>query len=101
MQLQVDITRSQFLVSKDSVPVMDPSSNIQKLDKEGRPLFLVQLVWIGDNGAEVLPVKITGKPVGLTIGCAVKVVGLVATPWSMGDRSGVSFTAERIEPITK
>ncbi|WP_276961452.1 MULTISPECIES: hypothetical protein [Ferrimicrobium] len=101
MRLELSLNGSQFLVSKEPVPVMDPTSNTQKLDKEGRPLFVIQLVWIGDNGAEVLPVKVNSRPAGLTIGCAVRVVGLVATPWSMADRSGVSFSAARVEAIAK
>jgi hypothetical protein len=31
-------------------------------------------------------------------GAPVKVSGLVAQPWTMADRSGVSFRAARIEP---
>ena len=35
---------------------------------------------------------------GIRQGHPVKVVGLVAQPWTMGDRSGVAFRAARIEP---
>jgi hypothetical protein len=35
---------------------------------------------------------------GIRQGHPVKVVGLVAQPWTMGDRSGVAFRATRIEP---
>jgi hypothetical protein len=31
-------------------------------------------------------------------GIPVKVHGLVAQPWTMADRSGVSFRAARVEP---
>ena len=31
-------------------------------------------------------------------GTPVKVHGLVAQPWTMADRSGVSFRAARVEP---
>jgi hypothetical protein len=46
-------------------------------------------------------VKIPGEPPELPQGTAVKVVGLVATPWAMGDRNGVAFRATRIEPAAK
>ena len=101
MKLKLDITGATFLASKEPEPVLDPNTNVQKLDKEGRSMFLVQLVWLSESGAEVLPVKVVGKPVGLVAGTAVKVTALTASPWSMGDRNGVSFTAERIEAITK
>ncbi|MGZ4619463.1 MAG: hypothetical protein ACXV3F_12260 [Frankiaceae bacterium] len=52
-----------------------------------------------DGGAEILPVKVAGQPSAqVTQGSVVKVSGLVATPWAMGDRSGISFKAARIEP---
>ncbi|MHB8189742.1 MAG: hypothetical protein ACYDHP_04840 [Ferrimicrobium sp.] len=101
MKLKLDTSGSNFLVSKEPEPVLDPNTNIQKLDKEGRPIYLVQLVWLSENGAEVLPVKTSGKPISITTGSAVKVIGLAATPWSMGDRNGVSFSAERVEAVTK
>ncbi len=101
MKLKLDINGATFLASKEPEPVVDMTTNAQKLDKEGRPIYLVQLVWLSESGAEVLPVKVAGKPVGLVPGAAVKVTALTATPWSMGDRNGVSFTAERIEAITK
>jgi len=36
---------------------------------------------------------------GIRQGHPVKVVGLVAQPWTMGDRSGVAFRAARVEPV--
>ena len=38
------------------------------------------------------------NPKGVTQGATVRVTGLVATPWSMGDRSGVAYRAAQIEP---
>jgi hypothetical protein len=32
-------------------------------------------------------------------GHPVKVTGLVAQPWTMNDRAGVSFRAARVEPV--
>ncbi len=101
MKLKLDTAGATFLASKEPEPVLDMNTNAQKLDKEGRPIYLVQLVWLSESGAEVLPVKVAGKPIGLVAGTAVKVTALTASPWSMGDRNGVSFTAERIELTTK
>ena len=41
-----------------------------------------------------------GQPKGVVQGSTVKIAGLVATPWSMGDRSGVAYRAEQIEPTS-
>ena len=80
---------------------MDPTTKTPKLSKDGQALFMVQVVSLSDSGAEVWKVKVPGKPIGLKTGIPVKITGLVASPWSMSDnRSGVSFRADRIEPIT-
>jgi hypothetical protein len=52
-----------------------------------------------DGAAEIIAVKVPGLPgPGLRQGHPVKVSGLVAQPWTMADRSRVSFRAARIEP---
>jgi hypothetical protein len=54
---------------------------------------------MGEDSADLLAVKVPGIPdAGVRQGAAVKVVGLVAQPRTMADRSGVSFRAARIEP---
>jgi hypothetical protein len=100
MKLKLDTSGSTLLVAKEPEALMDSATGVQKITKEGLPLYGVQLVWMTDGGAEVLHVKIAGKPAGVTTGTNVKVAGLTASPWNMGERSGVSFTADRIEPTT-
>jgi hypothetical protein len=70
------------------------------VDENGAPLHSVQLVALNDGGAEVIAVKVAGQPKGVSQGTTVKVTGLVATPWSMGDRSGVAYRADQIEPTS-
>ena len=101
MKLPIDTTGVTFLCALAPEPVMDFETKRQKGDLNGEPLFSVQLVLLADGGAEVISVKIVGSPAaGLVSGAPVAVVGLVATPWSMGDRSGVSFKASSIQPFT-
>jgi hypothetical protein len=70
-----------------------------RADENGEPLYLVQLITLTDGAAEILAVKVPGQPsAGILQGHPVKVHGLVAQPWTMGDRSGVAFRAARIEP---
>jgi hypothetical protein len=60
---------------------------------------MVQLIAMTDGAAEIIAVKVPGLPgPGIRQGHPVKVSGLVAQPWTMGDRSGVAFRAARIEP---
>jgi hypothetical protein len=58
---------------------------------------VVQLIALAEGEAEILAVKVPGQPSGIRQGHPVKVHGLVAQPWSMNDRSGVTFRAARIE----
>jgi len=46
----------------------------------------------------VFSVKVAGEPKGVSQGSALKVSGLTAQPWAMGERSGIAFRASRIEP---
>jgi hypothetical protein len=70
-----------------------------KADENGEPLYVVQLLVMGEDSADLLTVKVPGVPsTAIRQGAAVKVAGLVAQPWTMNNRSGVSFRATRIEP---
>jgi hypothetical protein len=89
-----------FLCAVGPEPVVDFDSKRPKADESGAPLFAVQLVALAGGGAEVIVAKVAGEPKGVTQGAMVRVLGLVATPWAMGERSGVAFRAERIEPVT-
>jgi hypothetical protein len=100
MKLPIDTTGITFLVATAPEPVRDFESKQHKTDETGAPLFAVQLVALGGDGAEVISVKVAGEPATLTQGSPVRVTGLVATPWSMGDRAGVSFKASGMEPAT-
>ena len=100
MKLPIDTTGVTFLCALAPEPVMDFETKRQKGDLNGEPLYSVQLVLLADGGAEVISVKIVGTPAtGLVSGAPVAVAGLVATPWSMADRSGVSFKATSILPL--
>lgn len=98
MKLPIDTTGMTFLAAGPPEPVLE--SKTPKLDENGAPLHSVQVVTLNDGGAEVIAVKVAGQPKGVSQGAAVKIVGLVATPWTMGDRSGVAYRAEQIEPTS-
>ncbi|HVA61823.1 MAG TPA: hypothetical protein VNG13_15005 [Mycobacteriales bacterium] len=99
MRLPIDTTGLTLLVGLAPEPVVDFETRRPKADENGEPLFALQLVALSSEGAEVINVKVPGEPKGLTLGTPVRVVGLVALPWSMGERSGVSFKAARVEAL--
>jgi hypothetical protein len=79
-------------------PVVDFTTRQPKADPNGQPLYTVQVAAMYADQGEVLAVKVAGQPSAITPGMAVEVVGLVAQPWELGDRSGVSYRAASIRP---
>lgn len=99
MKLPIDTAGMTFLAAGPAEPVRDYDSKTTKVDENGEAIFAVQVVVLADGGADVISVKVSGEPKGIAQGAGLKLTGLVASPWSMGDRSGVSFRAGRIETV--
>lgn len=97
MRLPVDTTAVNFVTAGPPEPNIDFDTKAQKLDDAGHPVFNVHLFALGGGSRELITVKVAGEPKGLGEFTPVRVTELVATTWSMGDRSGVSFKASRIE----
>ena len=97
MRLPIDTHSLTFFAVGVPEAVVDFDSKQPRNDADGRPLFSVGVVALVPEGAELLSVKVPGQPRGITPGVPVKVNGLVASTWQMGDRHGVSFRAEAIE----
>jgi hypothetical protein len=100
MKLPVDTSAIAFLCAMPPEPVVDFETKRPRADENGEPLYVVQLVALAENSAEILAVKVPGMPsANIRQGHPVKVHGLVAQPWTMNDRSGVAFRATRVEPV--
>ena len=99
MKLPVDTSEIAFLCALAPEPVLDFETKRPRADENGEPLYVVQLLVMGEDSADLIAVKVPGMPSSaIRQGAPVKVAGLVAQPWTMADRSGVSFRAARIEP---
>ena len=79
----------------------------QKTDMEGRPkrdrvtgddLMVTQLVQIDENGAEVINCTTPGLP-RVQLGDEVVPRNLIAIPWQQGQRAGVAFRADALDPM--
>ncbi|WEV25649.1 hypothetical protein OYE22_10910 [Streptomyces sp. 71268] len=68
-----------------------------RVDREGRHIYVVGVLvrQLGARRAWVLEIAVPGDPV-LEEGDPVEIEGLVATPWMLEGRSGVSWRADRI-----
>jgi hypothetical protein len=100
MKLPVDTSAIAFLCALEPQPLLDFETKRPRADENGEPLYVVQLIALAEEAAEILAVKVPGMPSqAIRQGHPVKVTGLVAQPWTMNDRSGVAFRAARIEPV--
>jgi hypothetical protein len=99
MRLPVDTSAIAFLCALEPQPVLAFDTKQPRADENGEPLYLVQLIALAEGEAEILAVKVPGLPSGIRQGHPVKVTGLVAQPWTMNDRAGVTFRAAKVEPV--
>jgi hypothetical protein len=81
--------------------ISNPETQEVKRDRDGNPVWTVA-VTVRQDGRRisVIEIAISGQPKGIEEGQTVKVTGLTAFLWSMGDRHGVSFRADAITPVT-
>ena len=100
MKLPVDVSAISFLCAMAPEPVVDFETKRPRADENGEPLFAVQLVALAEGAAEIIAVKVAGTAPAVRQGQPVKVLGLVAQPWTMGERAGVAFRAQRVEALT-
>lgn len=100
MNLPIETSSLDLLAVSIPVPVIDFESKTPRTGPDGKTVYSVDVVAIGQSGADILSVKLSGEPKGVSLGVPVKLTGLVATTWQMGDRHGVSFRAERIDVLS-
>jgi hypothetical protein len=98
VRLPVDTSAMVLVAMAKAEPVVDFTTRQPKADPNGQPLYTVQVAAMYDDQGEVLAVKVAGQPAGISPGMAVEVAGLVAQPWALGERSGVSYRAAAIRP---
>jgi hypothetical protein len=83
-------------------PVLDFTTKQPRIDRTtGHTLYAINIVVLGgEGGAEVLSVKFPSAqvPTGITVGAPVLLEGLTLTPYSIGDKSGISLRCERVVP---
>jgi|GEM_PF-365733 len=97
MKIAVDVTEASFLAAGPVRPVTEFNTQEPKIDQATNlPVYVVPVIMIGTESTDVLEVKVAGKPADTTPGQPLLLRGLVASPWNMGERSGVSFWASEI-----
>jgi hypothetical protein len=99
VKLKVDTTGVLFMLVTDPEPVTDFKTNEPKIEG-GKAVYQLRLVVMDDGEADVILVKVAGQPSGLVPGSQVQVERLTAQPWSMGDRAGIAYRADKITGAT-
>lgn len=97
MKLNIDVSGVQFFCTRGAEARTDRETGAPRVDREtGLPLWQVQVAALDTTGGEVLAVTVAGEP-SVAVGQMVTIDGLVAIPWSQGDRSGVAYRAASIK----
>ena len=68
MRLPVDTAAMTLVAMAAPEPVVDYATRKPKTDQGGEPLYLVQVAAMFADQGEVLAVKVTGEPSGITPG---------------------------------
>src|SRR6188472_452255 len=95
VRLPIDTSRLRFLVGAAAEPLRQFEEGkpreawAPRVDVNGEVLWRVQLVVLGDGGAEVIRVAVPGDP-GVGQGEMVAVEGLTAQPYEFEGKSGVA-----------
>jgi hypothetical protein len=104
-KLKMDTSGSTYIVGRRAEAAREYDANLpadqraQKRDGSGRPLFVMQLVALGDDGAELMRVE-TPPARGVPQGTPVRIDGLTATTWEVDGRAGISYRAESITALS-
>ncbi|WP_382465525.1 hypothetical protein ACFIN9_19350 [Streptomyces noursei] len=70
-----------------------------KKDRDGNTIYTVGVTVRQDGRrVSVIEIAVPGEPKGVLEGVEVRVTGMEAFAWAMGDRHGISFRAAAITP---
>ena len=100
-RLPIDTSAITFAVAEEPRRLSDFETKQPKVNENGEQLFSVSLLATSAVELAIISVKVPGLVEKLGVGEPVKVVDLVALPWSNSKGSGVSFSASRIEPTVE
>lgn len=99
MRLPIDTVAVQFMSAGLAEPVLDFETRAPKLDANGLAVYSVHLFAISPDSYGTLTVKVAGEPRGVGNFTPVKVTNLIASTWDIGGNHGLSFNADKIEPV--
>jgi hypothetical protein len=96
VRFPIDTSGLTFMAASGARPVTDFETKQQRVDVNGELLFNLQVVALDGEGAQIITLRMAGDP-AVGQGAMLQLDGLVAMPWTMGDRAGVSFRVDRVK----
>ena len=99
MRLPIDTSAIKFAAAGPAEPVLDFATKAPRTDESGVPLYSVPVFAAGGGVKDSISIKVAGDVKGLSEFTLVKITGLVAQTWEVGDNHGVSFLADRVEVL--
>jgi hypothetical protein len=99
MNLPIDTTKVRFTLLSEPRLQNEYGKTTIQMSPKGEPIYRVQVLAFceGEDGV-VLLVKVPGEQRGLRPESRVKVRKLQLLPWTIDNRSGISYHADAIEP---
>jgi hypothetical protein len=99
MNLPIDTSKVRFTLLSEPRLQNEYGKTTIKMSPRGEPVYRVQVLAFadGEDGA-VLLVKVPGEQRGIRPDTRVKVRNLQLIPWTIDNRSGISYHADAIEP---
>ncbi|MFD7101757.1 SCO3933 family regulatory protein [Streptomyces celluloflavus] len=80
--------------------IADFETKAVKKDRDGNTIYTVAVTVRQDGRrVSVIEIAVPGEPKGVAEGSEVRITGLEAFAWAMGDRHGISFRAAAISPV--
>jgi len=95
MRLPIDTSAIKFAAAGPSEPLLDFATKAQRTDENCMAIFQVPVFAAGSGVKD--SITMAGEVKGLSEFTQIKITGLVAQTWEVGDNHGVSFRAERVE----
>ena len=81
MRLPIDTSSISFLCALAPEPVLDFETKRPRADENGEPLYVIQLLAMGEDSADLIAVKVPGVPSpAIRQGAPVKVPGWLPSP---------------------
>ena len=98
MNLPINTAHVSFVCAGAPRPYLDFQTKQQRFTDDGRPINDVNVMFIEGDEQFTLKVRTACDPKGLRPGQAVVVTGVTARPYTLDNKTNVTFWADTVEP---